>query len=164
MVHRHEPTDVKWEALSGLLSRSSSGRPRLDDRRVLNGIAWKLRTGSAWRDAPARYGPWRTLHTCPCSELAGLDGDRVLLACRRVGDCGDHGRCALRVGRVSVGPLDEHLGEVGGGRGGLGAQASAFVRRAISSSSGYASPHGFCSSTGRPCLMSRSRSRRRSWT
>ncbi|MFB7174161.1 transposase, partial [Streptomyces sp. NPDC056254] len=63
MVRRHELTDVEWEALSGLLPQSSSGRPRLDDRRVLNGIVWKLRTGSAWRDVPERYGPWRTLYT-----------------------------------------------------------------------------------------------------
>lgn len=57
MVRRHELTDVEWEALAGLLPRSSSGRPRLDDRRVLNGIVWKPRTGAAWRDVPARYGP-----------------------------------------------------------------------------------------------------------
>ncbi|MFK4211805.1 MULTISPECIES: transposase [unclassified Streptomyces] len=38
-------------------------RKRLDDRTVLNGIAWKFRTGVAWRDAPERYGPWPTLHT-----------------------------------------------------------------------------------------------------
>ncbi|WP_405786512.1 transposase [Streptomyces sp. NBC_01367] len=54
MVRRHELTDVEWEALAGLLPRSSSGRPRLDDRRVLNGIVWKPRTGAAWRDVPAR--------------------------------------------------------------------------------------------------------------
>lgn len=39
------------------------GRKRLDDRRVLNGIVWKFRTGTAWRDVPDRYGPWATLHT-----------------------------------------------------------------------------------------------------
>ncbi|MFF7183618.1 IS5 family transposase [Streptomyces sp. NPDC008121] len=63
MVRRHELTDVEWEVLSGLLPRASSGRPRLDDRVVLNGIVWKLRTGTAWRDVPARYGPWQTLYT-----------------------------------------------------------------------------------------------------
>ncbi|MFF1264199.1 transposase, partial [Streptomyces sp. NPDC058321] len=31
---------------------------RRDDRVVLNGIVWKLRTGSAWRDVPERYGSW----------------------------------------------------------------------------------------------------------
>lgn len=30
---------------------------------VLNGIVWKFRTGSAWRDVPERYGSWATLHT-----------------------------------------------------------------------------------------------------
>jgi transposase len=46
-----------------LLPVSSRGRKRLDDRRVLNGIVWKFRTGTAWRDVPERYGPWATLHT-----------------------------------------------------------------------------------------------------
>ncbi|MFE5829311.1 transposase [Streptomyces sp. NPDC056488] len=63
MARRHELTDAEWEVLSGLLPRASSGRPRLDDRWVLNGIVWKLRTGSAWRDVPERYGSWRTLYT-----------------------------------------------------------------------------------------------------
>ncbi|MGW6261776.1 IS5 family transposase [Streptomyces sp. NPDC055085] len=63
MVRRHELSDLEWEALSALLPRSLSGRPRVDDRRVLNGIVWKLRTESAWRDVPERYGSWRTLYT-----------------------------------------------------------------------------------------------------
>lgn len=49
--------------LSRLLPRAETGRPRRDDRVVLNGIVWKLRTGSAWRDVPERYGSWRTLYT-----------------------------------------------------------------------------------------------------
>lgn len=35
----------------------------MDDRTVLNGIVWKFRTGTAWRDVPERYGSWATLHT-----------------------------------------------------------------------------------------------------
>lgn len=35
----------------------------MDDRMVLNGIVWKFRTGTAWRDVPERYGSWATLHT-----------------------------------------------------------------------------------------------------
>jgi transposase len=32
-----------------------------DHRTVVNGILWKLRTGSPWRrDLPERYGPWQT--------------------------------------------------------------------------------------------------------
>ncbi|WP_420716198.1 transposase, partial [Streptomyces sp. WM6391] len=49
MVRRHELTDVEWEVLSRMLPQASSGGPRLDDRVVLNGIVWKLRTGTAWR-------------------------------------------------------------------------------------------------------------------
>ena len=34
----------------------------MDDRRVLNGIFWVLRTGSPWRDLPDRYGPYTTFY------------------------------------------------------------------------------------------------------
>ncbi|MET7312775.1 transposase [Streptomyces sp. NPDC005571] len=47
MVRRHELSDEEWDVLSGLLPRTGTGRPRRDDRVVLNGIVWKLRTGSA---------------------------------------------------------------------------------------------------------------------
>ncbi|MFD0883328.1 IS5 family transposase [Streptosporangium algeriense] len=46
-----------------ILPLGRTGRPREDDRRILNGIVWKIRTGSAWRDVPERYGSWQTLYT-----------------------------------------------------------------------------------------------------
>ncbi|MFJ2646775.1 IS5 family transposase, partial [Streptomyces sp. NPDC087420] len=64
VIRRHELSDAEWAVLSRLLPGSgTAGRPRLDDRVVLNGIVWKLRTGSAWRDVPERYGSWQTLYT-----------------------------------------------------------------------------------------------------
>jgi len=36
--------------------------PRVDDRRVLNSILWRFRTGAPWRDIPERYGPRTTLY------------------------------------------------------------------------------------------------------
>ncbi|WP_189780232.1 transposase, partial [Streptomyces tauricus] len=63
MIRRHELSDAEWEFVRPLLPVSLRGRKRLDDRRVLNGIVWKFRTGTAWRDVPERYGPWATLHT-----------------------------------------------------------------------------------------------------
>lgn len=39
------------------------GKPRVDDRRVLSGILHVLRNGLRWRDAPAVYGPPKTLHS-----------------------------------------------------------------------------------------------------
>ncbi|MGW2865300.1 IS5 family transposase [Streptomyces sp. NPDC001205] len=62
-MRRHELSDAEWEFVRPLLPVSSRGRKRLDDRKVLNGIVWKFRTGVAWRDVPERYGSWATLHT-----------------------------------------------------------------------------------------------------
>ncbi|WP_145797010.1 transposase [Kitasatospora atroaurantiaca] len=52
VIRRHELSDADWDLLRPLLPKSSTGRPRLDDRTVLNGIVWKFRTGVAWRDVP----------------------------------------------------------------------------------------------------------------
>jgi len=40
----------------------SRGRPRVDDRRVLSGIIFINRNGLRWCDAPAAYGPPKTLY------------------------------------------------------------------------------------------------------
>ena len=40
----------------------SRGRARVDDRRVLSGIIFVNRNGLRWRDAPAAYGPPKTLY------------------------------------------------------------------------------------------------------
>jgi transposase len=36
--------------------------PRIDDRRVLNGIFWVLRTGAPWRALPKEFGPRTTCY------------------------------------------------------------------------------------------------------
>ena len=38
------------------------GVPRVDDRRVLSGIIFVIRNGLRWRDAPAAYGPHKTIY------------------------------------------------------------------------------------------------------
>ena len=40
----------------------SHGMPRVDDRRVLSGILFVIRNGLRWRDAPAAYGPHKTIY------------------------------------------------------------------------------------------------------
>ena len=40
----------------------SHGKPRVDDRRVLSGIIFVNCNGLRWRDAPAAYGPHKTLY------------------------------------------------------------------------------------------------------
>ena len=43
-----------------MLPNKPRGVPRADDRKVLNGIYWRLRTGSPWAEIPERYGPATT--------------------------------------------------------------------------------------------------------
>jgi transposase len=64
VIRRYELSDVEWESLQRFLpSMVTGGRPRADDRRVLNGIVWKVRSGAPWRDVPARYGSWQSIYT-----------------------------------------------------------------------------------------------------
>nr|WP_256226727.1 IS5 family transposase [Streptomyces sp. PAN_FS17] len=62
-MRRHELTDQEWELLDPLIPRASTGRPRVSDRQVINGMVYKIRTGISWRDLPERYGPWQTVYT-----------------------------------------------------------------------------------------------------
>jgi transposase len=54
---RYELSDFEWSVIQPLLPNKPRGVPRADDRKVLNGIYWRLRTGSPWADIPERYGP-----------------------------------------------------------------------------------------------------------
>jgi transposase len=40
----------------------SHGVERVDDRRVISGIIYVIRNGLMWKDAPAAYGPHKTLY------------------------------------------------------------------------------------------------------
>ena len=57
-----ELSDEEWEAAQPFIPpRARTGRPRLDDRRLLDGILWVLELDAPWREAPERYGNWRTV-------------------------------------------------------------------------------------------------------
>lgn len=49
-ITRDELTDFAWAAIKSFLPNKPRGIPRVDDRRVLNGIFWVLRSGAPWRD------------------------------------------------------------------------------------------------------------------
>jgi transposase len=59
---RYELTDFEWWIIGPVLPNKPRGKARADDRRVLNGIYWRLRTGSPWADIPERYGPATTCY------------------------------------------------------------------------------------------------------
>lgn len=56
-------SDALWRRIESLMPAPSvkGGRPFQDHRRVVEGIIWRYRTGTPWRDVPAEFGPWRTL-------------------------------------------------------------------------------------------------------
>jgi len=49
-IMRYELADFEWAALKPMLPNKPRGVPRVNDRRVLNGIFWVLRSGAPWRD------------------------------------------------------------------------------------------------------------------
>ena len=61
---RADLTDAQWAVLAPLLPRGKKpGRRRKYSRRqLMDGIRWRVRTGTPWRDVPARYGPWPSVY------------------------------------------------------------------------------------------------------
>ncbi len=59
---RYDLSDFEWSVIQPLLPNKPRGVKRVDDRRVLNGIFWVLRSGAPWRDLPERYGPRTTCY------------------------------------------------------------------------------------------------------
>ena len=45
-----------------MLPNKPRGVPGVNDRRVLNGIFWVLRSGAPWRDLPEAFGPYTTCY------------------------------------------------------------------------------------------------------
>ncbi|GAA0465256.1 hypothetical protein GCM10010361_31620 [Streptomyces olivaceiscleroticus] len=122
MIRRHELSDAEWEFVRPLLPVSLRGRKRLDDRTVLNGIVWKFRTGTAWRDVPERYGPWHTLHTrFRRWALAGTFERMLHAALARAADAGERSTGWYRSTPPSSAPTSMPPGPE---KGGLAAPAS----------------------------------------
>jgi len=60
-------TDEQWDVIKPLIPQppkrpDGRGRPRRDNREILNGILWIMRTGAPWKDLPERYPPYQTCH------------------------------------------------------------------------------------------------------
>jgi putative transposase len=59
-------TDDLWRMILPLLEKrypiSTTGRPRADFRRVLDGIIFRLQSGCQWNQLPGEFGPDSTVH------------------------------------------------------------------------------------------------------
>ena len=70
-------TDAQWAKIQPLLLKRlrhpHGGRPRADDRKVLEGILWILRSGARWQDLPEEFPSpstcWRRLRDWEEQEI-----------------------------------------------------------------------------------------------
>lgn len=55
--------DDLWDVLGPLMPQDGGrrGRPWNDHRRTLEGIIWRFRTGSPWRDLPSEFGAYQSV-------------------------------------------------------------------------------------------------------
>ena len=83
---RYELSDYEWTAIKPMLPNTPRGVRRVNDRRVLNGIFWVLRSGAPWRDRL-----WSPHHL--------LQSLRSVAAGWRLGP--DHGCVGVRQTRVN---------------------------------------------------------------
>jgi transposase len=67
-LSRGDLSEVEWRILRVLLpverepGKRGRGRPPEDNRNIINGILWRLRTGAPWRDVPEKYGNWNSIY------------------------------------------------------------------------------------------------------
>ena len=64
-MKRYELTKEQWERIKPLLPPEETGkrgRPRKDNRTMLNGMLWIVRSGAQWRELPEAYGPWPSVY------------------------------------------------------------------------------------------------------
>ncbi|WP_063001691.1 IS5/IS1182 family transposase [Nocardia mikamii] len=61
---RADLTDAQWARLEQLLPRGKkAGRPPMwTKRQLIDGIRWRTRVGSPWRDVPPKYGSWQAIY------------------------------------------------------------------------------------------------------
>ncbi|QMU74882.1 IS5 family transposase [Streptacidiphilus sp. PB12-B1b] len=60
---RFDVTDAEWMLIEPLLPVAATRPLPRRVRDQFNGVIWRFRTGSGWRDVPERYGPWSTVYS-----------------------------------------------------------------------------------------------------
>jgi transposase len=64
VTRRFDLTDAQWAVLEPLLPVGKKpGRPPTWTRRqLIDGIRWRIRAGTPWRDVPTVYGSWQAIY------------------------------------------------------------------------------------------------------
>jgi transposase len=112
---RYELTAEEWAAIRPMLPNKPRGVPQVNDRRVLNGIFWILRSGAPWRDLPLNFGPYTTydnrfvrwrragVWTKIMNALAGAHDAAVQMIDTSIVRVHQHGACITKNKRQSMG-------------------------------------------------------------
>jgi transposase len=104
---RYELADYEWTAIKPMLPNKPRGVPRVNDRRVLNGIFWILRSGTPWRDLPEAFGPYTTCYNGVWGRiidaLAAAHDAVVQMIDTSIIHVHQHGACIARNHRQSMG-------------------------------------------------------------
>jgi transposase len=112
---RYELNDREWAAIKPMLRNKPRGVPRVNDRRVLNGIFWVLRSEAPWRDLPDNFGPYTTCYNRfvrwrragvwakIMSALAGAHDAAVQMIDTSIIRVHQHGACITRNRKQSMG-------------------------------------------------------------
>ncbi len=60
VTRRHDLTDEQWAAIEPLLpvGRRPGRPPTWTKRQLIDGIRWRVRASTPWRDVPDCYGSW----------------------------------------------------------------------------------------------------------
>lgn len=84
-------TDEMWARVEPVLPplKGLMGRPMTPHRLLVEGAIYRLRTGIAWRDLPAEFGPWQTVWKRHARFCKDGTWDKVLLALQVQADAND---------------------------------------------------------------------------
>jgi transposase len=88
VTRRHDLTDVQWAALEPLLPvPRRPGRPPIwTKRQLIDGIRWRVRAGTPWRDIPDCYGSWAAAYALFRRWQRDGTWARILTALQAVAD------------------------------------------------------------------------------
>src|SRR4051812_11074371 len=62
-MQRHSLSEKQWKRLKKVLPQRRTGpASTLGDRRFVDAVLYRAKTGMPWRDLPERFGPWKTVY------------------------------------------------------------------------------------------------------